>query len=376
MKGKFLLLALVLLMGCLGSDNGTTNDVVTPSPTQNDSGDFPKSGDVVSINYIMKTDDKVVDTTYEEVARSSPDASLIFSLHPFGFEPYTFIIDSVHINPEFSSNLVEMEIGEERTIILPPEKSIGGQRRDDRIEVMDRFSSVPREESIPLEIFRSSYDVEPEHGAMVDFPYWRSVVTEVSNDSVVLQHNPVEGSVFETPGGNITVSIEGTEIVLEFVPRIGETAITNDGRFITILSSNETHMVVDFNHPLAGKTLEVEFTLESVSEYIEWMEGVEIALSLSSASGKPVFLMFTDVSCVTCRRIELESLSNPLVLPLKDEFIWVMIDTELQEDVASQYGALELPVILIIKEGEEKSRITDFLPPPGLRAEMQRILES
>jgi hypothetical protein len=53
-----------------------------------------------------------------------------------------------------------------------------------------------------------------------------------------------------------------------------------------------------------------------------------------------------------------------------------MIDTELQEDVASQYGALELPVILIIKEGEEKSRITDFLPPPGLRAEMQRILES
>jgi thiol-disulfide isomerase/thioredoxin len=135
-------------------------------------------------------------------------------------------------------------------------------------------------------------------------------------------------------------------------------------------------MVVDFNHPLAGKTLEVEFTLESVSEYIEWMEGVEIALSLSSASGKPVFLMFTDVSCVTCRRIELESLSNPLVLPLKDEFIWVMIDTELQEDVASQYGALELPVILIIKEGEEKSRITDFLPPPGLRAEMQRILES
>jgi FKBP-type peptidyl-prolyl cis-trans isomerase 2 len=374
-KILILLMGVLILSGCLEGETSKPETSVKPvigTPPGESASGTPGIGDVVKINYIMSAKGEVVDSSYEEVAKNSPNSDLILFLHPFGFEPSTFIVGSGHVNPEFSKGVRNMTVGEKNTLILPPQKSIGGERRDDLIQVMPRFSFVPREETIPTPIFRSAYGLEPAIGHVIGLDYWNSTLVEVDDEVTRLRHNPAEGSVFEFPGGNISIVFNESMITMEFIPKINVTSITADERYVTIPYSNETHMVVDYNHPLAGETLEVEMVLEEISKPMLWLFNLND--SLTAPTEKPVFILFTNVSCVTCRRIQGESLTHPLALALKDEFVWVLIDIERREDIADQYGVETLPLILILKNDKEISRISNFLPPRALRAEMEAVL--
>jgi FKBP-type peptidyl-prolyl cis-trans isomerase 2 len=367
-----ILLVVFLLAGCLGEtvtkpdDGNGTDGPILEGP--------PKTGDVVKINYIMKTEGVVFDTTYEDVAMASPNSETIVPLHTFGFEPLSFIVGSGHMNPELSNAVESMKVGEKKTIIIPPEKSLFGTRREELVQVMPRFSRVPREETIPTPLFQSSFGIEPEVGIELPYQYWNSTIVEVNNESTIIRHNPVSGSNIEGLGGNVTVVFDETTVTMEFVPRINYTFRTPDGSYVTVVSANETHMVVDYNNPMAGKSIETEIVLEEISTPIQWQSNLKESLSLSAETGKPVFVLFTNVTCVTCRRIELETLTHPFMLALKDELVWTKIDNEIQKEVAEKYGAEELPLILILKNGEEIRRITDFLPPQALRAELESVL--
>ena len=374
MKKILILLFIALFFsGCLGET--TVPDEGVP-PVETISTEHPRLGDVVSINYVMRTEGRVIDTTYEDVAKSSPDASLIASAHPFGFEPLTFSLGSAYVNPEFSTALEDMRVGEKKTFTWPPEKTMWGIRSEERVQLVQRFSTAPRKEAIPTPLFQQAFGIEPATGKEIQLDYWNSTITETNPEVTVLTHRPVNNSNFQFPGGNITIVFNEDIITMEFVPKLNSTSITSDGRFVTIVFSNETHMVVDYNPPLAGKTLEVEITLVKVSNQTAWETNLEAALNQSLQTGKPVFLLFTNIPCVSCRRIELETLTHPLALARKDDFIWAKVDTEIQKDVASEYGAQELPLILILKDKRELKRITDFLPPEGMRAEMESALAS
>jgi FKBP-type peptidyl-prolyl cis-trans isomerase 2 len=375
---RVLLLAVVLsllLIGCLGED-APVKPSDTTGPGQTPKEGNPVEGDVASINYIMKVEGIVVDTTYEEIARESHNSRLIFPVHPFGFEPLAFIIGSGHINPELNTALKDMNIGDKKTIVLPPEKSIHGTRRESYVQVIPRFSLVPLEEAIPTNLIELTFEVEPEEGRVVSYQYWNSTIIATNDDLTTLRHNPIPGSNYEFPGGNVTINLNNSFITMEFIPLINVTFIEMSAPegYVTILSSNETHMVVDYNNHLAGKTLEIEIVLEEISKPITWFSNLDDALTLSDQTGQPVFILFTNSSCVTCRRIELEILTHPFALAIKDSFIWVKIDTEIQKDVADHLGIAELPVILMLKEREETSMITNFLPVEALRAEMEFVL--
>lgn len=47
-------------------------------------------------------------------------------------------------------------------------------------------------------------------------------------------------------------------------PEVGKTIITPGGREVKVLASTDTHATLDFNHPLAGKTLILEIKLVSI----------------------------------------------------------------------------------------------------------------
>jgi FKBP-type peptidyl-prolyl cis-trans isomerase 2 len=343
-KALIPLISLILILGCLGSEPAET-DLISPTTTEIVHNEFPEVGDVVKINYIMKDEGVVVDTTYGEIARKSPDSELISAIHPFGFEPSSFIVGSGHINPEFSTAVITMRLGAKKTIVLPPEKSVGGPRNEDLIQVMERFTSAPREEVISTPQFQSIFGTTPEKGKKIELQYWNSTVTEVDNESTILRHDPKNSSLFEFPSGNLTIEFNETTIVMEFIPKINQTAIANDGRYVTILNSNKTHMTVDYNHHLAGKTLEVEIVLEEISDPILWNTDLESTLNKSTSDGKPVVILFTNVSCVNCRRIKLEALTHPFLLTLKDRFLWVDVDMEIKKDIAKRYGAETLPLM-------------------------------
>ncbi|RMF90420.1 MAG: hypothetical protein D6733_03935 [Methanobacteriota archaeon] len=372
MKGTIILLitAAVVVAGCLG--NGSTAPNTDAGKTLLDRA--PSDGDIVTINYVMRVEGELLDTTYEELANASADAEDIAAAHPFGFEPLTFIVGSGHVNPEFSKTVKNMKPGDVVTIQIPPEETPWGPRVEGLVRTMSRFGHVPIEETLPTPLFQGMFGVEPEVGAEVAYQYWNSTVIEVTEESTTVRHNPENGSVIPVNGGNVTITYNETTVTMEFVPLINVTFIAPDGTPVTVIWANETHMVADYNNPLAGKNMEVEIHLEEVSPPVKWHTDIDEALSLSKSTGRPVFILFTNTTCVTCRRIELETLTHPFMLALKDSFIWTEIDPGIQRNAADRYGVSELPTILVLKDGKEIKRITTFLSADSMRAELESAL--
>jgi FKBP-type peptidyl-prolyl cis-trans isomerase 2 len=358
-----------LIVGCL------TSSADEPPSTKNALNRTPEIGDVVKVNYIMRAEGEVGDTTYEEVALASPYSELILSLHSFGFEPLTFVVGSGHVSSDLSIIVRELKVGENKTVVLPAEKTGIGGRRSEFVQVQPRFTIYAVEEAVPTSLFQSSFGIEPEIGGEVSFQYWNATVIEVNEEFTVLRNNPVNGSVFDFPGGNITVEFNETHVTMEFNPRINLTSKTVDGRYVTIIFSNETHMTVDYNHPFAGKALEMEIVLEEISEPIQWNLNLVEAFEKAENEKKPIFLLFTNISCVTCNRIEFETLTHPFVLALKDDLIWVKIDKEIQKDVAREYNVENLPVFIILEDKDEKIRITNFLSPGDMRFMLDGLIK-
>ena len=380
MKKTLPILMLILFLGCLGSDSGANetlkNTTLTTIDNTSNGVKVAEIGKIVVVNYIMRAEGSVVETTIEDLAKSSSDFDFISSLHPFGFEPATFIIGSRFILPEISEATVGMQEGDSKTFVLPSDNPIGGEKSENLIRSISKFTILPVIEPIPRQGFNLTFGFEPYVGAEVqDFRFWNSTILEVTNETVVFQHQPEHGSTFEYLGGNITISLSDETISMEFIPRINYTFRAADGTFITVIDSNDTHITADYNHPLAGKDVEVELILEEISDPIIWLTGLHDSTSLSAHIEKPVFVLFTNLTCIECRRIQGEALTHMFTLALKDEFVWTEIDIEQQPEVAEQFGVETLPTVIILKKGEEKTRITNFLPPQAMRAMLNSVLE-
>lgn len=374
-----LILTLMVVAACLSTPQNNTPTTTTTIPPNGEVvvGDItPQTGDVVSIDYTIRVQHMVMDSTIQEVAQESKDWELIRSIRPFGFEPYTFIVGSGHINREFNDVVSEMRVGESKTIVLPEERSIAGPRRSSMVETVERVTKIPLLDVVPTPLFKSYYGTEPVEGEELNLQYWNSSVIEVTSEITKVQHKPENNSHIETPGGNITIVIEDQTILMTFNPLINTTSITQDGRFVTITEANDTHMTVDYNHPLAGKELELEIKLLKISNPIQYLTNIDEAMHIAEKSNTPLVILFTNASCVTCRRIEKEILTHPLPLALKDRFTWALIDTDIQKETAQRFEVKNLPTTLILKNNKEINRINTFLTPSQMRAELEKALQN
>jgi len=122
-------------------------------------------GDVVSIHCIGRLQNgEVFENTFEK-------------------EPFVFQVGSPEIIPGLSEAVIGMEEGEEKEVVIPPEKAFGP--RDENL-----VKAVPKD-AINL-------DVEPEPGLMlhliVDTPQgemtFPAIVVEVNENEIVLDLNP------------------------------------------------------------------------------------------------------------------------------------------------------------------------------------------
>ncbi len=150
-----------------------------------------KEGDVALINYTIKVvedgEEKIIDTTIEEVAKEAG----IFD-EKKSYEPIPVIVGRTQLIDAVMEALNEMEEGEKREIIAPPEKAYG-----------------PHDESLVIKI-----------------PVKR------------LLRNGIR-------------------------PRVG-LELEMGGRKGRIIRVTERFAYIDFNHPLAGKTLKVDLELVKV----------------------------------------------------------------------------------------------------------------
>lgn len=244
-----IILLIILLSGCIAGSK------VVESPSV-------ATGDAVSLNYIVKIDGLVFDTSYESVASDAKIPKIEGFKPKASYEPLNFTSGKGLMIPAFEKALIGMRVGEEKEILIPPEEAYGNWSP---LHVLPtpKFYELTRIGEIPLEEFRQGTGSEPKVDNIVKLRYWSGRILNVSNESVTLLHEPANGSSIETSMGQAAITVNNTHIRIEVIPVINSTVQTQFGTG-RIIGINETSVLVDYNHPFAGKTLVFQIKVEKI----------------------------------------------------------------------------------------------------------------
>jgi peptidylprolyl isomerase len=256
-----------------------------------------KSGDTVSVDYILTTDGKVFDTSIESVAKEN-------GIVKPEYGPLNFTVGKGMVIKGFDEGVIGMKVGETKTLTIPPEKGYGpidpkAIHAIPIIQSIPATTTLPRVSEIPANQFEAQFG--PNHtvgdnvkipgtnvnltvksiGTNVSLAYnftvgyrisqtgapWNETVVSIDdknittradvkkNDIVQLQNAPWNTTVIDVNSTNITLkhnAIPDTEIPSMF----GSMRV----------HFNETSVILDSNPELAGKTLIFNVTLRSINE--------------------------------------------------------------------------------------------------------------
>ena len=119
------------------------------------------------------------------------------------------------------------------------------------------------------------------------------------------------------------------------------------------------------------------------SQEIIWEENLDSAFNLASLSNKIIMIEFMAEWCPPCKRMEKETFSNDKIINKSNEFIFVKVDVDKNQDIANEYkrnakkyGGIGIPNILFIdKDKNIVHQTVGFLNANQLTAVMDSVLK-
>ena len=259
-----------------------------------------QNDDLVEVNYTGKfINGTVFDTSIESVANDENiSKSYSFKSRTF-YSPLKFTVGSGRMIKGFDKGVLNMTVGETKSITVLPEDGYG-EPHDDLFIIINKTQSVPLYETISSQKFHELYPNEPlETGVSFIHYFWKWNVTieDIDGDNVTILNRPDinstisvfswnstiieidsgysggEGRILlqHNPAENITVNKEKTEFIMidneaqNYVIsqiNIGNSSVSDIG----IVSSVDTDtFTIDYNPEVVGKTLIFEVTIISIS---------------------------------------------------------------------------------------------------------------
>ncbi|HEU19652.1 MAG TPA: DUF255 domain-containing protein [Deltaproteobacteria bacterium] len=360
-----------VLLGC--------SELIIP---RNVSPEVVCKGDLATASYTVRLDDgALLYTTVPEIADNPETRRSPWYMSSEHFGPELIVAGGENMIPGLGDFIIGLKKGQRTVVTIPPERVYGTYEQDgvyhfDRVSIMPRILYLSREE------YRSIFSVEPVVDENVNLvPYFTSRIIQISDQGVVLE-SVVENSMhYEEEFGSVNIRPENDDIMIELTPN--KDALFNmDGAAGRIADVNERSFTVDMNHPLAGKTLRVDLEILSlikasnVSESIDWLEDHDNALSFAKKHGKAVVLVLYCDSCWWCEKLMDETLTDPRIRILNNEYVWIRVDTGKQKNIYDFYNQVGYPLIVILdKYGTEIDRIEGFVPAHRLRGEFDKLAE-
>lgn len=274
-----LLASVILFSGCVGPD-------------------AVKPGDTVNVDYTGSLEDGTVfDTSIESVAVENN-----ILIPGRQYQPLQFTAGNKEVVQGFDEGVIGMKPGDSRKLTIPPEMGYGSYNPGlietyPRIEVVP--AKLPRVIEISPEQFEKAFGEGHEVGDIVTVPgmNFNFTVKELST-TILLSYNFEVGDTIPSEGApwnqtviaidetnitldygvkkNDTIQFPGTEwntTVIDVTPEnitikhnaIPDTEIQTMFGLIRV-SFNETSIIIDQNHKLAGKTLLFDVTLKSIEK--------------------------------------------------------------------------------------------------------------
>ena len=218
---------------------------------------------MVWIDYTVRVENgSVYDTTLESVAR---EAGIYRST--ITYEPTNFTLGNGSVIDGLDEAVLGMRVGEEKNVIIPPDKAYGAY--DPTLtDAVPRIHSLQRVEAVPMAEFLQAFPGFNFTGSgTVVVGSWNATILAATNDSVMLRHDPQINQTLTTGNWPETViNVTDTEVVLRRDPRLNALYVTQDAlgetRLGTVRTIADDYFMLDYNAPLAGHTL--NFTIKLV----------------------------------------------------------------------------------------------------------------
>jgi FKBP-type peptidyl-prolyl cis-trans isomerase 2 len=365
MIARVLLLLFLLTPGCISEKDSSDIDT---------SALVLESGDFVKMDFVGRIEEtgEVFDTTYADVAFNPDIEKMDRFTFADNYEPMSFTLGKGQILPALEANMVGMKIGEVENITLTPEEGYGDWSTEYTIS-LPRIAVLPKLTDVLISEFIGATGREPELNETIPLNYWNVSVVNISEPNMTLLHAPDNNTVVMTEYGPAIVTLNDTHVTTNLTPELGS-VITRNLASGVISDVNGTDFVIDFNHPLAGKTLVFEVTVRDIikakhilGQKIAWTD-YETGINIAKNEKKPVVIVFYLEGCSACEAMDAITFSNPEVLELKDRFIWIKVDGDSESAISEEYGAAVYPTVALLDEnGEVVEMITGYILPYDLK---------
>ncbi len=272
-------LALVLILTACGGQQ--SNQVQTAS-----------MNDTVVFEYVAKLPNgTVVDTNKPQIAQQH-------GIQKEQFQPLTITLGEGQVVPGLERAIVGMKAGESKEVTLQPSEAYGEKQGEKIMTVnrnqtvnrtmtmqryvnatMQQLSQVSNETSVgsTVEVNDLSYEIisksgnqarlriDVEEGDQVQLPQlpWNSTVIDVDDNTYEIRQDPQNGSMMRTQFGPVRITRNEDTLTRRLMVEEGGQIRTPQGLGKVV---NVTHdeVTIDFNHPLAGKTLTFQIDLMEI----------------------------------------------------------------------------------------------------------------
>ena len=345
--------------------------------------DTVQPADLVTAEYtVLDPQGRVVYSTRPEMfARIDARYRVFFAQAGAATGPETLLAGLSGLFPGAGHAVLGMQPGQRRTVTVSSEKGFG-PADESKIETYPRRRNLPKTTVLPVSAFLKNFDTAPETGKIVRLsPYFPSRVNGVKAGMVTLDNLAADGETVEEPFGRATLAVETDRLVLTLDPTIGASFDANEKKGV-VSGKDETHFTVDYNHPLAGKNLTFEVSVNdlkkfSVFEKIEmpWIEDHDTAMEQAATTGKPLVLVLYAEWCQWSQRLLTHTFNDPRIKRYHDRFVWLKIDSDKERVFKEVFEQDGFPmVVLMDPHGEIVKKMGGFQDGGTLALALNKVL--
>lgn len=337
-----------------------------------------RSGDLVMVNYTVTLEDgSLVATTRRETAEGAGVKKSPAYIAPEVFGPEALLTGSPAGFPGIGEAAAGLDPGDRRRVTLAPEQGFGPVDPQKTMS-FPLVRKLPKTVVLTPREYVARFDAFPVAGAEADLvPYVPGRVTAVTASAATVEFAPRDGERFDDVFGATTIRADDKEITISLSPRIGAPFQAGD-RAGVISSADDRTFTVDFNHPLAGKTLVADLEVVSLTRAdafagvsIGWLDTLDGALEKARGEGKPTLLVLHADWCNWCKKLYSDTMTDPRVLAARDRFVWARVNSDKDQAFKKRFAQDGFPLMLVLNaDGTVARRIEGFRDAAALRKEL------
>jgi FKBP-type peptidyl-prolyl cis-trans isomerase 2 len=344
--------------------------------------DLVESGDLVEVAYTarLKSNGNLIHTTSSEIAGDVNQERIQNFNAPESFGPVTVIAGEQEAFPGLGYAVLGLNVGEEKNVVIPPGKAFGSLNSS-LIRNFDRDKTVPTTITMPAKEYSQRYNGFPIKGKTIAFnPYVEALVLDVAEDGVTLQLSPVAEEI-DSDFGLTRMTVENEKIHIHLTPKIGGyfELEKRPGRVVAV---SDNQFTVDFNEPLAGQDILFDVKILSVTKAnefgsmaIHWIEDYEKGMQAVEEKKKPAVLVLYAEWCQYCKKLESTTLVDPRIRMMKNDFVWIKVDSDKQKEIKALYEQKGFPLtVLLDANGEVLEKISGYRPAGEFQTVLKKAL--